>query len=102
MIIIVLGFKNTEAQIMVIGLITRLLKVITYEYLKSSSLRQQKKIRIVTHEKSWICNANIENFFNSINHEYLLKNLFLSNISFIFVKSWLKNRILEKQTFNHV
>jgi len=52
MIIIVLGFKNTEAQIMVIGLITRLLKVITYEYLKSSSLRQQKKIRIVTHEKS--------------------------------------------------
>ncbi len=46
-------------------------------------------------ENKWILDADIKGFFDNINHDWLLNNLFLHPILKGFVKLWLKAKILD-------
>jgi RNA-directed DNA polymerase len=46
-------------------------------------------------ENKWILDADIKGFFDNINHEWLINNLFLHPILKEFVRLWLKAKILD-------
>ncbi len=46
-------------------------------------------------ENKWILDADIKGFFDNINHEWLINNLFLHPILKEFVSKWLKAKILD-------
>jgi RNA-directed DNA polymerase len=50
-------------------------------------------------ENKVILNADIKGFFDNINHDWLLNNLFLEPKLILFIKAWLKNETLDKNTF---
>ena len=96
------GFRKYKGPKVAAGVVRGLLKTINSKYIKFSFSRQHgKRIKIVKYKEKWILDANIKGFFDNISYEYLLKNLFLSDVSLIFVKNWLMSSIIEEQTFSH-
>lgn len=96
------GFRKYRSPKMAVSIIRGLFKTINYKYLKSSIFRQKKKNRIIAHDEKIMLNTDIEGFFDGINNEYLLKNLFSSDVVLIFIRNWLKKWILEKRTFSNI
>ena len=94
------GFRKHRSAKMAIGVLRELLKTLDKYYVKISSFRQAEQgVPLVLHEAKWIVDANIEGFFDNINHEYLLDNLFLPSSGIQLVKNLLTCGIIEKQIF---
>ena len=85
---------------MAVGVLRGLLKTLDRDYTKISLPRQQEKnVPIILHENKWILHADIEGFFDNINHKYLLDNLFLPSLGILCVKSLLTSEVIEKKIF---
>ena len=52
------------------------------------------------HEYKWILDADVEGFFDNINHEYLLNNLFLPFSGIYLVKRLLSCGVVDKHIFS--
>lgn len=94
------GFRKHRNAKMAIGVLRELLKTLNKDYLTNSLFRQnEKRISLILHEDKWILDADIEGFFDKINHEYLLKNLFLPSCGIQLVKMLLISGISERRIF---
>jgi RNA-directed DNA polymerase len=94
------GFRKHRSAKMAIGVLREHLKTINKDYVKTSSFRQiEQAVPLLLHEDKWILDGDIEGFFDNINHEYLLENLFLPSSGIQLVKNLLTCRIMEKQIF---
>lgn len=51
-------------------------------------------------EDKWILDADIKGFFDNINHDWLLNNLFIHPNLKIFIKAWLKSGVIDKGIFS--
>lgn len=94
------GFRKYRSAKMAIGTLRELLKTLDKDYDKISSFRQiEQGVPLVFHEDKWILDADIEGFFDNINHKYLLDNLFLSSLGIQLVKKLLTCGIVDKRIF---
>lgn len=94
------GFRKYRSAKMAIGILRELLKTLDKNYRTKSSFRQiEEGVPLILHEDKWIFDADIEGFFDKINHEYLLTNLFLSSCGIHLVKKLLSSGIIEGQIF---
>ena len=94
------GFRKHRNAKMAIGILRELLKTLNKDYINKSSFRQNEKgVPLILHEDKWILDADIEGFFDSINHEYLLNNLYLPSCGILLVKKLLTSGIIEGQIF---
>lgn len=94
------GFREYRSAKMAIGVLRELLKTIDENYIQTSSFKQiEQGVPLILHEDKWILDADIEGFFDNINHEYLLTNLFLPPIAIDLVKSLLICGIIDKHIF---
>lgn len=86
---------------MAIGVLRELLKTLDKDYVSASSFKQlEQGVPIILHEDKWILDADIEGFFNNINHEYLLNNLFLPFSGIYLVKRLLSCGVVDKHIFS--
>ena len=94
------GFRKYRSAKMAIGVLRELLKTLDKNYIITSSFKQiEQGVPIVLHEDKWIFDADIEGFFDNINHKYLLDNLFLPSLGISLVKSLLRCGIMDKRIF---
>ena len=94
------GFRKYRSAKMAIGVLRELLKTLDKNYIISSSFKQiEQGVPIILHEDKWILDADIEGFFDNINHKYLLNNLFLPSLGISLVNSLLKCGIVDKHIF---
>jgi group II intron reverse transcriptase/maturase len=94
------GFRKYRSAKMAIGVLRELLKTLDKDYIESSSFRQiEQGVPIILHEDKWILDADIEGFFDNINHKYLLENLYLPPSGIQLVKNLLNCGIIDKQIF---
>jgi RNA-directed DNA polymerase len=94
------GFRKHKSAKMAIGVLREHLKTLDKDYVKTSSFRQSEQgVPLILHEDKWILDADIDGFFDSINHKYLLNNLFLPSSGIQLVKNLLTCGIIEKQIF---
>lgn len=92
------GFRKYRSAKMAIGILRELLKTLDKNYITKSFFRQiEKRVPLILHEDKWIFDADIKDFFQNIDHEYLLNNLFLSSCGIQLVKYLLANGIVEGQ-----
>ena len=54
---------------------------------------------LISNQDKWILDADIKGFFNNINHEWLLKELFLHPDLKKVVSQWLKAKIFDNGTY---
>lgn len=94
------GFRKYRSAKMAIGVLRELLKTLDKDYVRASSFKQlEQGVPIILHEDKWILDADIEGFFDSINHEYLLNNLFLPFLGIYLIKRLLTCGVINKQIF---
>lgn len=66
---------------------------------KTSTANRKNELFQLLPENKFILDADIEGFFDNINHCWLLNNLFLHPILILFVKEWLTSGTLDKNVF---
>lgn len=66
---------------------------------KTSTANRKNEFFQLLPENKFILDADIEGFFDNINHCWLLNNLFLHPILILFVKEWLTSGALNKNVF---
>jgi RNA-directed DNA polymerase len=66
---------------------------------KTSTANRKNELFQLLPENKFILDADIEGFFNNINHCWLLNNLFLHPTLRLFVKEWLTSGALDKNIF---
>jgi RNA-directed DNA polymerase len=94
------GFRKHRNAKMAIGILKELLKTLNKNYITKSPFKQIKEgVPLILHEDKWILYADIEGFFDNINHEYLINNLFLSSCGIQLVKNLLSSGIIKGQIF---
>ena len=94
------GFRKHRNAKMALGVLREYLKTLNKDYVRKSYFRQiEQRVPIILHEDKWILDADIEGFFNNINNDYLLNNLFLPFCSIQFVQKLLICGIVEKKIF---
>ena len=94
------GFRKYRSAKMAIGTLRELFKTLNKGYVKTLSFRQvEHGVPLVFHEDKWILDADIEGFFDNINHEYLLDNLFLPSLGIQLVKKLLTCGCIDKRIF---
>jgi len=94
------GFRKYRSAKMAIGVLRELLKTLDKDYVRTSSFKQlEQGVPIILHEDKWILDADIEGFFDNINHEYLLNNLFLPFLGIYLVKRLLTCGVIDKHIF---
>lgn len=86
---------------MAIGVLRELLKTLDENSIRTSFFKQlEQRVPLILPEGKWILDADIEGFFDKINHDYLVKNVFLPPLAIDLVKSLLTCGILDKRIFN--
>lgn len=63
-------------------------------------LRAQFRTTELKTENKWILDADIQGFFDNINHDWILANIPLNNKLKIILKDWLKSGHIEKGVFH--
>ena len=63
-------------------------------------LRAQFKTTELKTENKWVLDADIEGFFDNINHDWILENIPLNNKLKLILKDWLKSGYMEKSVFH--
>ena len=66
---------------------------------QTSTANKKNELFQLLPENKFILDADIEGFFDNINHCWLLDNLFLHPILILFVKEWLNSGALDKNIF---
>ena len=66
---------------------------------KTSTANRKNELFQLLPENKFILDADIEGFFDNINHCWLLNNLFLHPTLILFVKEWLTSGALDKNVF---
>lgn len=64
-----------------------------------SKINQENDLNWVLPENKVILDADIKGFFDNINHEWLLKNLYLNPLYIPIIKAWLKSGAIDKGIF---
>lgn len=74
------------------------LKTLNSETIKVQTSASNKKNELfqLSPENKFILDADIEGFFDNINHRWLLNNIFLHPTLILFVKEWLNSGALDK------
>ena len=94
------GFRKYRSTRMAIGVLRELLKILDKDCVRTLSFKQLKQgFPIILHEYKWILDADIEGFFDNINHGYLLNNLFLPFLGIYLVKRLLTCGVIDKHIF---
>lgn len=62
-------------------------------------LRAQFKTTMSKTENKWVLDADIQGFFDNINHDWILENIPLNNKLKVILKEWLKSGHMEKSVF---
>lgn len=60
----------------------------------------EEGFRELAHQDKVILDADIKGFFDNINHDWLLSNLFLNPTGLMFIEQWLKSGIIDKQVYH--
>jgi RNA-directed DNA polymerase len=95
------GFREYRSPKMAIGVLRELLKTLDENYIRTSSFKQlEQGVPLILHEGKWILDADIEGFFDNINHDYLVKNVFLPPLAIDLIKSLLTCGIIDKRIFS--
>ena len=66
---------------------------------KTSAANKKNELFQLLPENKFILDADIEGFFDNINHSWLLDNLFLHSTLILFLKEWLTSGALDKNVF---
>ena len=93
------GFRPYRDCKMAIGALKSNLLSADREKIRKGILAQGKKVQIVSSyvasKDKYILDADIKGFFDNINHEWIISNVFLPDQFKWFVKGWLKARIID-------
>ena len=64
-----------------------------------SKVNQKNDLNWIMPENKVILDADIKGFFDNINHEWLLRNLYLNSLYIQIIKAWLKSGAIDKGIF---
>lgn len=85
------GFRRYRSTKHALGFLRNILRTQRDNFILSSLQRRD--------EDKYILDADIEGFFDNINHDWLINNLPLHKDLLKFVVKWLKSGIIDKETF---
>jgi retron-type reverse transcriptase len=93
------GFRPHRDCKMAIGAVKSNLLSADHEKIKKGILAQGKKIQTVSSyvasKNKYILDADIKGFFDNINHDWIIANVFLPTQFKFFVQGWLKAKIID-------
>jgi len=93
------GFRPYRDCKMAIGAVKSNLLSADYENIKKGILAQNKKVQTVSSyvasKDKYILDAHIKGFFDNINHNWIIENVFLPAQFKLFVQGWLKAKIID-------
>nr|WAK85003.1 hypothetical protein [Amicula sp. isolate GU52X-4 cfCalB7] len=95
------GFRPYRSAKYAIAYLRSVLKTKDKKTIKNRASRSNIKNQLfeLLPENKVILDADIEGFFDNINHDWILNNLFLDPILTLFIKAWLKSGVLDKNFF---
>ena len=95
------GFRPYRSAKHAIALLRTNLKTIDSDktLVLMSKINQENKINWIMPEDKVILDADIKGFFDNINHDWLLKNLYLDPVYKPIIKAWLKSGAIDKGIF---
>jgi RNA-directed DNA polymerase len=92
------GFRPYRDCKMAIGAVKSNLLNADHEKIKKGILSQGKKVQTVSSyvasKDKYILDADIKGFFDNINHDWIIENVFLPAQFKLFVQGWLKAKII--------
>ncbi len=99
------GFRPLRDCKMAIAAARAQLKSIDIEKTNKSMKKRYNKKEIVgnylkPNQDKWILDADIKGFFDNINHQWLIKEIFLHPDLKKFIEQWLKAKILDKGKYS--
>jgi len=98
------GFRPNKSTKNAIAYLRSQLKTLDTDKIKSNTSDSNiiNNVFKQTSESKWILDADIKGFFDNINHQWLLDNLFLHPDLIKFIKSWLKSGVIDKEVFSEI
>ncbi len=95
------GFRPYRSAKYAIAYLKTLLKTKDKEAIKkrASKPNAENQLYELLPEDKVILDADIKGFFDNINHDWILNNLFLHPNLVLFIKAWLKSGALDKNIF---
>ena len=95
------GFRPYRSAKYGISYLRSVLKTKSKEITKMRASESNTKAKVfeLLPENKVILDADIRGFFESINHDWILNNLFLDPFLILFIKAWLKSGVLDRNSF---
>lgn len=95
------GFRPYRSAKYAIAYLRLVLKTKDKETVKkrASKSNVENQLYELLPENKVILDADIKGFFDNINHDWILNNLFLDPNLILFIKAWLKSGVLDKNIF---
>ena len=92
------GFRPYRSAKQAVAFLKAHLKTLNIETQTSTANKKNELLQLLP-ENKFILDADIEGFFDNINHCWLLNNIFLHPTLILFVKEWLNSGALDKNVF---
>lgn len=95
------GFRLYRSAKQAVAFLKAHLKTLNIDTIKTqtSSANKKNELYQLLPENKFILDADIEGFFDNINRNWLLNNIFLHPILLSFIKKWLNSGALDKNVF---
>ena len=95
------GFRPYRSAKYAIAYLRSVLKTKDKEAIKkrASKSNVENQLYELLPENKVILDADVKGFFDNINHDWILNNLFLDPNLVLFIKTWLKSGVLDKNIF---
>lgn len=95
------GFRPYRPAKYAIAYLRSVLKTKNKEAIKkrASKSNVENQLYELLPENKVILDADMKGFFDNINHDWILNNLFLDPSLILFIKAWLKSGVLDKNIF---
>jgi RNA-directed DNA polymerase len=95
------GFRPYKSAKQAVAYLRAQLRTRNKESVKSRTSKSNTKNNLfeLLPEDKIILDADIKSFFDKINHDWLISNLFLHPNIILFIKNWLKSRFFDKKVF---
>ena len=95
------GFRPYRSAKQAVSFLKSRLKTLNRKKIKTHASLSNKENELfqLLPENKFILNADIEGFFDNINHDWILNNIFLHPKLIIFIKAWLKSGVINNNKF---